>query len=231
MVLSLVLSLLPQPTDVASAMVFFATFGFRSISLDIGLRRLFPWIFVVADVPTAILAADFLAAFELLGDWRQLRLYDRATALSVNGFHPLPLSNRPPVLNPIPDYRFIGWPEAIRQSEIAAPKVVKAFLSPWFAVFGAPSTITTDRGAQFESNLFHSLLSFLGYTRVLTTAYHPAAIGMVEPFHRQLKTSLRAAADPENRTDHLSLVLLGIRSALKPDLDCYAAELVFGATV
>ncbi|BHF70404.1 hypothetical protein SprV_0301345400 [Sparganum proliferum] len=54
---------------------------------------------------------------------------------------------------------------------------------------------------------------------------------MVERFHRQLKASLRAAADPENWTDHLPLVLLGIRSALKPDLDCSAAELVFGATV
>nr|VZI25257.1 unnamed protein product [Spirometra erinaceieuropaei] len=53
---------------------------------------------------------------------------------------------------------------------------------------------------------------------------------MVERFHRQLKASLRAAADPENRTDHLPLVLLGIRSALKPDLDCSAAELVFGST-
>nr|VZI08547.1 unnamed protein product [Spirometra erinaceieuropaei] len=54
---------------------------------------------------------------------------------------------------------------------------------------------------------------------------------MVERFHRQLKASLRAAADPENWTDHLPPVLLGIRSALKPDLDCSAAELVFGSTV
>ncbi|BHF80885.1 hypothetical protein SprV_0702401300 [Sparganum proliferum] len=54
---------------------------------------------------------------------------------------------------------------------------------------------------------------------------------MVERFHRQLKASLRAADDPENWTDHLPLVLLGIRSSLKSDLDCSAAELVFGATV
>nr|VZI44396.1 unnamed protein product [Spirometra erinaceieuropaei] len=54
---------------------------------------------------------------------------------------------------------------------------------------------------------------------------------MVERFHRQLKAFLRATADPENWTDHLPLVLLGIRCALKPDLDCSAAELVFGATV
>ncbi|BHF82388.1 hypothetical protein SprV_0802552600 [Sparganum proliferum] len=143
---------------------------------------------------------------------------------------PLPLSNGCSYLLTCVD-RFTRWPEAIPLPDIAAPTVVKAFLSRWVAIFGAPSTITTDRGAQFESNLFQSLLSFLGCTRIRTTAYHPAANGMVERFHRQLKASLRAAADPENWTDHLPLVLLGIRSALKPDLDCSAAELVFGATV
>nr|VZH96060.1 unnamed protein product [Spirometra erinaceieuropaei] len=143
---------------------------------------------------------------------------------------PLPLSNGCSYLLTCVD-RFTRWPEAIPLPDIAAPTVVKAFLSRWVAIFGAPSTITTDRGAQFESNLFQSLLSFLGCTRIRTTAYHPAANGMVERFHRQLKASLRAAADPENWTDHLPLVLLGIRSALKPDLDCSAAELVFGSTV
>ncbi|BHF85899.1 hypothetical protein SprV_1002907400 [Sparganum proliferum] len=143
---------------------------------------------------------------------------------------PLPLSNGCSYLLTCVD-RFTRWPEAIPLPDIAAPTVVKAFLSRWVAIFGAPSTITTDRGAQFESHLFQSLLSFLGCTRIRTTAYHPAANGMVERFHRQLKASLRAAADPENWTDHLPLVLLGIRSALKPDLDCSAAELVFGATV
>nr|VZH91271.1 unnamed protein product [Spirometra erinaceieuropaei] len=143
---------------------------------------------------------------------------------------PLPLSNGCSYLLTCVD-RFTPWPEAIPLPDIAAPTVVKAFLSRWVAIFGAPSTITTDRRAQFESNLFQSLLSFLGCTHIRTTAYHPAANGMVERFHRQLKASLRAAADPENWTDHFPLVLLGIRSALKPDLDCSAAELVFGATV
>ncbi|BHF78010.1 hypothetical protein SprV_0602112000 [Sparganum proliferum] len=67
-------------------------------------------------------------------------------------------------------------------------------------------------------------------TRIRTTAYHPAANGMVEWFHGQLKASLRAADDPENWTDHLPLALFGIRSSLKSNLDCSAAELVCGAT-
>nr|VZI19891.1 unnamed protein product [Spirometra erinaceieuropaei] len=128
-------------------------------------------------------------------------------------------------------YRFTRWPEATPLPDITAPTMVKASLDRWVAIFGAASTITTDRSAQFESNLFQSLLSFLGGTRIRTTAYHPAANGMVGRLHRQLKASLRAAADPENCTDHLLLVLLGTRLALKPDLDCSAAELVFGANV
>ncbi|BHF80326.1 hypothetical protein SprV_0702345100 [Sparganum proliferum] len=154
----------------------------------------------------------------------------RFSHVHLDSVGPLPLSNGCSYLLTCVD-RFTRWPEAIPLPDIAAPTVVKAFLSRWVAIFGAPSTITTDRGAQFESHLFQSLLSFLGCTRIRTTAYHPAANGMVERFHRQLKASLRAAADPENWTDHLPLVLLGIRSALKPDLDCSAAELVFGATV
>ncbi|VDM02581.1 unnamed protein product [Schistocephalus solidus] len=70
------------------------TFVSRSLSHDIGLRSLFPWIFIVADFPISILAADLLAAFDLPVDCRHIRLHDRATILSVKGFHPLPISNR-----------------------------------------------------------------------------------------------------------------------------------------
>nr|VZI47389.1 unnamed protein product [Spirometra erinaceieuropaei] len=54
---------------------------------------------------------------------------------------------------------------------------------------------------------------------------------MVERFHRQLKTVLRAAEDPENWSDNVPVALLGIRAALKSDLDCSTAEMVFGPTL
>ncbi|BHF73867.1 hypothetical protein SprV_0401695100 [Sparganum proliferum] len=54
---------------------------------------------------------------------------------------------------------------------------------------------------------------------------------MVGCFHRQLKTGLRAVEDPGNWSDNLSLALLRIRAALKSDLGCGAAELVFGTTL
>ena len=126
--------------------------------------------------------------------------------------------------------RFTRWPEAIPLSDITAATVAHAFISGWIARFGAPSTITTDRGAQFESNLWHELMCFLGTTRIRTTAYHPAANGLVERFHRQLKAGL--SAEPRTQwVDTLPLVLLGIRSSLKEDLRCTTAELVYGTTL
>ncbi|BHF60219.1 hypothetical protein SprV_0100318200 [Sparganum proliferum] len=62
-----------------------STFGSRSLTLNIGLRRSFSWIFVIADVPHAILGSDFLAEFDLLVDCRRSCLLDRTTGLSVRG--------------------------------------------------------------------------------------------------------------------------------------------------
>ncbi|BHF58927.1 hypothetical protein SprV_0100188200 [Sparganum proliferum] len=72
---------------------------------------------------------------------------------------PTPLSNGCSHLLTYVD-RSVQWTEAIALSDVAAPTAVKAFLSRWVTIFDAASTTMTDRGAQFESNLFQSLLSF-----------------------------------------------------------------------
>ncbi|BHF80910.1 hypothetical protein SprV_0702403800 [Sparganum proliferum] len=83
-----------------------ATFGTCSLSLDIGLRRLFPWVFVVADIPCAILGADFLAAFNLLVDCLQSRLHDKTTNLNVRGISSSDASRQLAVLYPEPENPF-----------------------------------------------------------------------------------------------------------------------------
>ena len=49
------------------------------------------------------------------------------------------------------------WPEATPLTYATAETVVRAFLLNWVAKYGAPKTVTTDCGVQFESSLFHSL--------------------------------------------------------------------------
>ncbi|VDL97267.1 unnamed protein product [Schistocephalus solidus] len=44
------------------------TFGTRSLYLDIGLRRVFSWVFVFADVHCAIFGDSFLAAVDPMVD-------------------------------------------------------------------------------------------------------------------------------------------------------------------
>ncbi|BHF65473.1 hypothetical protein SprV_0200848400 [Sparganum proliferum] len=125
----------------------------------------------------------------------------------------------------------IDLPVAAPIPDISAETVAKAFLTHWVSNFGVPATVTADRESQFESTLFRELTSLLGTNRIRTTAYHPQANGLVERFHRQLKTSLMAQPDPSGWSDHLPLVLLSLRSTLKADIGCTAADLVFGTSL
>ena len=70
--------------------------------------------------------------------------------------------------------RFTRWPEAIPIVDIRAETVVDAFFSGWIARYGTPATITTDRGAQFESKLWDNLCNQFGILRNRTTSYHPS---------------------------------------------------------
>ena len=69
--------------------------------------------------------------------------------------------------------RLTRWPEAIPIVDIRTETVADAFFSGWIARYGTPATITTDRGAQFESKLWDNLCNQFGIIRNRTTSYHP----------------------------------------------------------
>nr|XP_050037751.1 uncharacterized protein LOC126534534 [Dermacentor andersoni] len=126
--------------------------------------------------------------------------------------------------------RFTRWTEAIPAADITADTVARAFLHYWVARFGAPHIITTDPGRRFESSLFASIMHFICASRIRTTVYHQIHNRMVERFHRQLKPAL-AATEERHWIEALPFILLGIRTAVKTDIDCSVAELVYGTTL
>ena len=118
-------------------------------------------------------------------------------------------------------------------ANLTAESVADAFAHGWVATFGVPATITTDRGAQFGTAIWSQLMALWGIRSTTTTAYHPEANGMVERFHRRLKEALLALGENAGPQWYwrLPLVLLAIRTTLKPDVGATPADLVFGESV
>ncbi|XP_014216435.1 uncharacterized protein LOC106645159 [Copidosoma floridanum] len=77
----------PTPTNLYAAnSSIIHTHGHRLITLNLGLRRVFKWLFLIADVDQIIVGVDFLAHYGLLPDLRNRRLLDPLTNLHSRGW-------------------------------------------------------------------------------------------------------------------------------------------------
>ena len=127
--------------------------------------------------------------------------------------------------------RFSRWPEVFPLTDITTKSCVRAFIEGWVSRFGAPSLVTSDRGAQFVSQVWRGVCEILQIKHNLTTAYHPQANGMIERFHRSLKAALRARCTNEHWFDDLPLVLLGLRTVPRDDDGISCAERLYGTVL
>lgn len=163
--------------------------------------------------------------FSAIGEFAEVK--ERFSKIHIDIVGPLPLYDDFRYILTCID-RFTRWPEAIPLKDITAESVAEAFYSGWVSRFGIPDEIVTDQGRQFEATLFNDLLKMLGIKRTRTTPYNPAANGLIERWHRTLKTALKCHVN-NNWVKTLPTVLLGLRSVLKPDLQASVAEMVYGA--
>ena len=127
--------------------------------------------------------------------------------------------------------RFSRWPDAIPLEDMSAKSCARALLRHWIARHGVPSDITADRDCQFTSDLWKELHELLGISSNNTTAYHPMANGLVERLHRQMKSSIMARSTGTKWMDQLPMVMLGIRTAWRTELEASPAELVYGTSL
>ena len=79
--------------------------------------------------------------------------------------------------------------EAIPLRDATAQTVADAYLLHWVAKFRVSGHLKSDRGVQFTSQLWE--IKALGTKLHRTTAYHPAANGLVEQQHRKMKDALK----------------------------------------
>ena len=84
-----------------------ATYGTRSLTLNLGLRRTLRWVFIVADVQQPILGADFLSHFNLHVDMTHCRLVDALTQFTIQGMYSKASTPSPSILPRIPTNDFL----------------------------------------------------------------------------------------------------------------------------
>ena len=83
-----------------------ATYGNRLLTINIGLRQNFQWIFTVADVKQPIIGSDFLQHYHLLVDMAHHRMTDALTHLQVQGITTSDTSPSPALLSRQPRNEF-----------------------------------------------------------------------------------------------------------------------------
>jgi hypothetical protein len=141
----------------------------------------------------------------------------RGATSEVSGLHILPHCSRP----------FHSLARSLPIPDITADTAARALLTGWISSFGCPQTIAIDQGRQFESQHFHSLAKLCGIQLSRTTAHHPAANGLMERFRRTLKAAIMCHAN-QQWTEELPLVLMGILTAFKDDLQASVIALMYG---
>lgn len=154
----------------------------------------------------------------------------RFSHIHVDLVGPLPSSQGATHLLTVID-RTSRWLEALPLTSTTATAVADALIAGWISRFGVPAELTSDRGVQFTSEVWATLMSKLGVKHTMTTAYHPQANGMVERSHRQLKDALKARLAGVDWAAHLPWVLLSLRATPKEDSNVSSAEMLYGAPI
>ena len=125
---------------------------------------------------------------------------------------------------------FSKWVEGIPLVRATADETVRALEREVFTRFGAPESIHSDCGRQFESALFKDVGALLGMKITNTTGYNPKGNGQVERMHRDLGPMLRALVkdDPDSWEDALPQALFALRTAVCRSTGLAPYQILFG---
>ena len=94
----------------------------------------------------------------------------------------------------IQDY-FTKFVEAFPLPDQQAVTVAKVLASEWVCRYGAPQTLHSDQGRNFESEVFQEMCRLFGIEKTHTTPFRPQSDGQVERFNATLQKILAATAE------------------------------------
>jgi len=101
--------------------------------------------------------------------------------IDVTGPHPTSSKGNTYILTVID--HFTKWVELFPMRNQEAATVARLLFDRVICVHGCPLQILTDRGTNFESELFQQLCKLMAVDKIRTTAYQPSTNGGIERFH------------------------------------------------
>ncbi|GJY87996.1 reverse transcriptase domain-containing protein [Tanacetum coccineum] len=109
-------------------------------------------------------------------------------------------------------------------------RVIVKFSKYYFARFGTPRAIISDRGTHFCNDQFAKVMLKYGVTHRLSTAYHPQTSGQVEVSNHGLKRILERTVGENHASwsDKLDDALWAFRTAFKTPIGYTPYKLVYG---
>ena len=109
---------------------------------------------------------------------------------------------------------FSKWGEAFPIPNHTASTVAKVLVSQVFSRYGAPDQILSDQGAEFQSDLFRDLMSWMEIDQRRTSPYKPSTNGTVERFHRTLNSMLAKVVSEQQRDwdEYVPQVMMAYRA-------------------
>lgn len=145
---------------------------------------------------------------------------------------PMPVSsNRNKFILVICDY-FTKYCEAIPMKDQESVKIIKKLFKHFIARFGIPKFIHSDRGTNFESNIFKGIMSFLEIKKTRTTAYYPQSNGLVEKFNKTLIDIISKSIErDENWDEAIPYVIMAYRNSIHKSTGISPNELMLGRKV
>ncbi|PAA67889.1 hypothetical protein BOX15_Mlig030754g1, partial [Macrostomum lignano] len=125
----------------------------------------------------------------------------------------------PFAMSPLPGtLNLLAETVAVPVPDQTASTCARAMLEEWVCHYGAPGTIHSDQGANFESQLLGQLCESLNIRKTRTTAYHPSGNGQVESFNKTLTAVIRAhlVKEPDQRRwdEFVAPALMAYRSSV-----------------
>lgn len=79
---------------------------------------------------------------------------------------------------------------------VTAQQTAHMFVQQVWRLHGIPAYLVSDRGPQFDSELFRDIMKLLGVQQAMSTAYHPQTDGQTERVNRVVEEAIRHYVNP-----------------------------------